>query len=56
MCYTVTFGRSIAYRQPVGSLILDRVWATLSLVALSTVIAILLTVPLAMIAALNKDG
>jgi peptide/nickel transport system permease protein len=51
-----TFGRSIAYRQPVGSLILDRVWATLSLVALSTVMAILLTVPLAMVAALNKDG
>jgi peptide/nickel transport system permease protein len=51
-----TFGRSIAYRQPVASIILDRVGATLSLVALSTLIAILLTVPLALLAALHKDG
>ena len=56
MCYTVTS----VDRSPIASR-----WAAsssigsgrrLSLVALSTVIAILLTVPLAMIAALNKDG
>ena len=50
------FGQSIAYRQPVGGLILERIWATLALVGLSTVIAVVLTVPLAVVAAVNKDG
>jgi peptide/nickel transport system permease protein len=50
-----SFGRSIAYRQPVGQLILDRMWATLALVGLSTVFALILTLPLATIAALRKD-
>ncbi|MEZ0167834.1 ABC transporter permease [Microvirga sp. TS319] len=51
-----SFGQSIAYRQPVGGLILERIWATLALVGLSTIIAIILTVPLAMLAAVDKDG
>lgn len=51
-----SFGQSIAYRQPVGGLILERIWATLALVGLSTIIAVTLTVPLAMLAAVDKDG
>jgi peptide/nickel transport system permease protein len=50
-----SLGRSISYRQPVGSLILERLPATIFLVAYSTVLAILMSVPLAIIAALRKD-
>jgi peptide/nickel transport system permease protein len=49
-----SFGRSIAYRAPVGPLILDRIWPTLELVGFSTLIAIVLTVPFGLISALAK--
>jgi len=51
---TGSFGHSIAYKTDVGPLIWDRMWATLSLVAYSTVLAIFLTVPLAMLSALRR--
>ena len=49
-----SFGRSIAYRTAVGPLILDRLWATLELVGLSTVLAVAMAVPLALVSALRK--
>src|SRR5215813_13019586 len=51
-----SFGQSIAYRTAVGPLIMERLWATLALVALSTVFAILWTVPLSLIAAMRKNS
>jgi len=52
---TGRLGQSIAYRAPVGPLILERLPATLVLVAYSTVLTILITVPLAVLAAVKKD-
>ncbi len=49
-----SFGHSIAYKTDVGPLIWERLWATLSLVGLSTVLAVLMTVPLAMLSALRR--
>ena len=49
-----SFGHSIAYKTDVGPLIWDRMWATLSLVGYSTVLAVVLTVPLAMLSALRR--
>jgi peptide/nickel transport system permease protein len=49
-----SFGRSIAYRTAVGPLILDRLWATLELVGFSTLLAIAMAVPLALVSALHK--
>src|SRR5215813_935812 len=51
-----SFGQSIAYRTAVGPLILERLWATLALVGLSTVLAVAMTIPLALIAALRRNG
>lgn len=51
-----SFGQSIAYRAAVGPLILERLWATLELVGLSTVLAVAMAVPLALISALRKGG
>ncbi len=53
-CFTGSFGESIAYKKEVGPLIWDRMWATLSLVGYSTVLAILMTVPLALASAIRK--
>lgn len=49
-----SFGRSIAYRTEVGPLILERLWATLELVGFSTLLAIAMAVPLALVSALRK--
>ncbi|HZT20976.1 MAG TPA: ABC transporter permease [Dongiaceae bacterium] len=49
-----SFGRSIAYRTAVGPLILGRLWATLELVGFSTVIALAMALPLALVSALRK--
>lgn len=49
-----SFGHSIAYKAEVGPLIWERMWATLSLVGYSTVLAVLLTVPLALLSALRR--
>lgn len=49
-----SFGQSIAYRQPVGPLIAERLWPTLFLVGLSTILAIIMTLPLALVSALRR--
>lgn len=51
-----SFGRSIAYKADIGPLILERLWPSLALVGLSTVMAVLMTVPLAMLAAIRRGG
>ena len=43
-----SFGRSIAYKTEIGPLILERLWPSLALVGLSTILAVVMTVPLAM--------
>lgn len=50
-----SLGRSITYHESVGRLILERLPATLFLVAYSTVLAIVITLPLAMLAALRRE-
>lgn len=49
-----SLGRSIVYRQAVGPVILERLPATLLLVAYSTVLTIAITLPLAIVAAFRK--
>ena len=51
-----SFGRSIAFHQAAGRIILERLPATLVLVGYSTVLAIVITLPLAILAASRKDG
>jgi len=48
-------GTSLLYRQPVRELVLERLPATLWLVAYSAVLAVIITVPLAILAARKKD-
>jgi peptide/nickel transport system permease protein len=48
-------GVSLLYRQPVRELVLERLPATLWLVAYSAVLAVIITVPLAILAARKKD-
>ncbi|MGF0343689.1 ABC transporter permease [Rhodococcus sp. IEGM1300] len=55
-CLQGSFGRSIAYKTAVGPLIWERLWATLALVGFSTVLALLMTVPLAFLSALRRNG
>jgi peptide/nickel transport system permease protein len=50
------FGESITMRTSVGHLIVQRLPNTLMLTGMSTIIALLLAVPLAFVAALNEDG
>jgi peptide/nickel transport system permease protein len=50
-----SLGQSVAYRAPVGPLILERLPATLFLVLYATVLAVIITVPLALLAAVRKD-
>jgi peptide/nickel transport system permease protein len=47
-------GQSIVYRMPVLELVVERISATIFLIANSLVYAIILTLPLAIIAAINK--
>ncbi|MDQ7992248.1 MAG: ABC transporter permease [Propionicimonas sp.] len=49
-------GRSLVTDQPVSALIGERVGITLALVALALVFTVLLAVPLALAAAVNRDG
>ena len=51
-----SFGRSIAYKADIGPLILERLWPSLALVGLSTIMAIIMTVPLAMLTAIRRGG
>ena len=49
-------GDSLFYDTPVLSLIFERVWPTVWLIAYATVLALLISVPLATLAATRKDG
>ncbi|MBX6320476.1 MAG: ABC transporter permease [Rhodospirillaceae bacterium] len=49
-----SLGLSVAYRRAVGPVILERLPATLMLVAYSTVLSLVMTLPLAMVAAARK--
>src|SRR5579871_1185959 len=49
-------GQSLYYSVPAASLIFDRIPATLWLVIYAAILAVLISVPLAMIAASRKDG
>jgi peptide/nickel transport system permease protein len=49
-------GDSLFYDTPVLSLIFERVWPTVWLLAYATVLALLISVPLATLAATRKDG
>jgi peptide/nickel transport system permease protein len=51
-----SFGRSIAYKAEIGPLLVARLWPTLALVGLSTVIAVIVTVPLAMYTAVRRGS
>lgn len=51
-----SFGRSIAYKAEIGPLILERLWPSLALVGLSTIMAVIMTVPLAMLTAVRRGG
>lgn len=51
-----SFGRSIAYKAEIGPLILERLWPSLALVGLSTIMAVVMTVPLAMLTAVRRGG
>jgi len=51
---TGSFGMSIASRRAVGAEMLDRLGPTLALVGLSTLIAVVLTVPLALLSAVRR--
>jgi peptide/nickel transport system permease protein len=51
---TGEFGASFKYRQPVGQLMLDRLWPTLVLVGTSTILATVLGIWIGMIGAWNR--
>lgn len=53
---TGSFGMSIASRRPVGLEMMERLWPTLALVGLSTLLAVLMTLPLAVLAAVRRGG
>jgi peptide/nickel transport system permease protein len=52
--FTGEFGISFRYRQPVGEIILDRLWPTLLLVGTSTLLATVIGIYLGMISAWNR--
>jgi peptide/nickel transport system permease protein len=51
--FTFEFGQSFRYRQPVGDLVLDRLWPTLLLVGTSVVLATVIGVYIGMVSAWN---
>ncbi|MDQ0391121.1 ABC transporter permease [Labrys monachus] len=51
-----SFGRSIAYKTQIGPLLIERLWPTLALVGLSTVFALIMTVPLALYTAVRRNS
>ena len=52
--FTGEFGLSFRYRQPVGDLIVDRLWPTLVLVGTSTILATVIGIYVGMISAWNR--
>lgn len=53
---TGSLGESIAYKTGVGGLVWERLWPTLSLVFLSTAMAVFLTIPLALLSAVRRGS
>jgi peptide/nickel transport system permease protein len=53
---TGEFGASFRYRQPVGQLILERLWPTVVLVGTSTILATILGIWIGMIGAWHRGG
>jgi len=51
-----SFGQSIVQRRPVALVIADRLWPTVLLVAYATVLAIIITLPLATISAVKRGS
>ncbi len=51
-----SFGRSLAYKREIGPLILERLGPSMALVGLGTLLAVLMTVPLAMLTAVRRGG
>lgn len=51
---TGSFGESIAYKASVGRLIWERFWPTIWLVVISTTMAVFMTVPMALLAAVRR--
>lgn len=51
-----SFGRSIVYRSAVSGLVMERLPATLFLVLYSTVLALIMTLPLAIVSAIRRGG
>ena len=54
-CLHGDFGKSYAYNRPVVELLLSRLWPTLKLTIFSTVLMLLLAVPLGMLSAVYKN-
>ena len=52
--FTGEFGLSFKYRQPVGDLVLERLWPTLLLVGTSTILATVIGIYLGMVSAWNR--
>lgn len=53
-CVTGSFGQSLFYKMPVSALVLERLPFTLGLVAYSTVLALVIALPFAILAALRR--
>ncbi|WP_272009021.1 ABC transporter permease [Roseovarius sp. ZX-A-9] len=55
-CITGSFGTSLFHKLPVSTLVLERLPFTLAIVAYSTVLALLIAMPFAILAALRRGG
>ena len=51
-----SFGQSVVQRRPVALVIADRLWPTILLVAYATVLAIVITLPLATVSAVKRGS
>src|SRR4051812_22167090 len=49
-----SFGQSVVQHRPVSLVILERLWPTLALVAYATALAVIITLPLATLAAVKR--
>ncbi len=53
---TGEFGYSRLYQQPVGDILLPRLWATLQLLGISTILALAIAIPLGVVAAARQNS
>ncbi|WP_342641320.1 ABC transporter permease [Rhodoligotrophos ferricapiens] len=51
-----SFGQSVVQRRPVSLVVAERLWPTIALVAYATVLAIIITLPLATISAIKRNS